>query len=257
MGKFNSSKTRVVPVFNRLYEMGINSNGILDYFFKIGSRLEFASIPINLGDISSNHQRWWGSNERRFKPPKSLLEWLIYNITEDQVLKAGDREDVKSKRLALAKGDPTTINEALEGVQRGKLHRKWYALEGFSAPDVFLVTEHVILVIEGKRTEKNCTTNTKWMSNRSQLLRHMDAATEIAGNRQVYGLLIVEGTEQNPNIPPQHWLEQTDYQVSSEMLQNSLPHRTAKQRQIIANNVLGVVTWQRICTDWGIQWPPG
>ena len=53
-------------------------------------------------------------------------------------------------------------------------------LEGRSQPDACFETDAMLVVIEGKRTERKATAVTTWMRSRSQMLRHMDAALEIS-----------------------------------------------------------------------------
>ena len=256
MGKYNSSTTRVVPVFDQLMDRDSTGRSWLSYLLQSGSRATSAALPAEPGLLAPDHPRWWGRNERRLAPPKSLLRWLVGNVTEEQVLAARDNDTVRARRLRMARRDPATVAEALAGIDTGVWKRQWYTLEGESAPDAFLETDRVVLVVEGKRTEWSCTTKTKWMTMRSQLLRHMDAAQEIAGDRRVLGLLIVEGPESNPLRLGEFWRGQVDAQVGTDLLERSLPHRSVRERQTIAQGVLGATTWQRVCADQGIAWPP-
>lgn len=148
------------------------------------------------------------------------------------------------------------VRAALDGIESGVWSRKWYVLEGQSAPDAFLETEHALLVIEGKRTEYACTTRTKWMARRSQLLRHMDAALEIADDRAVLGLLIVEGRAARPLELDDWWKGQVGAQVRQDVVDRSLPHRSDDQKRLLTSGVLGAITWQRVCADMAIPWPP-
>lgn len=256
MGPNNSSITRVVPIFDHLFGGDPTGRSWMDYLLRIGSRAKPVGLPVDAGVLPPDHPRWWGKHERRFAPPVTLLRWLVENITEAQVFAGADREPVHSRRLALARRDPATVAAALGGIESGSWNRKWYVLEGPSAPDATLETDRILLVIEGKRTEKSCTTKTKWMPRRSQLLRHMDAALEVAATRRVFGLLIVEGTGTDPLEVDSFWRDQADAQVAADLLECSLPHRSRQERSTIAGGVLGVVTWQRVCSDRGIPWPP-
>jgi hypothetical protein len=256
MGRFNSSTTRVVPVFDQLFDRDPTGKDWLPYLLRAGSRAEEAGTFSPPGLLIQGHRRSWGKNERRLAPPRSLLEWLVDNITEEQVEKSGDKEPARSRRLALARRQTTAIAAAMNGLESGNWRRQWYTLEGESAPDAFLETNNIVLVVEGKRTESYCTTKTKWMPRRSQLLRHMDAATEIAGERQVYGLLLVEGAEPNPLNLSEYWRREAGAQVGRDLLEQSLPHRSPGARKTLAENVLGALTWQRVCSDLKISWPP-
>jgi hypothetical protein len=256
MGRFNSSATRVVPVFDRLYDRDPTGGEWLPYLIGAASRATDVSIPAHLGELFPQHPRWWGANERRLQPPPDLLKWLVRNVSIAQVEASGDKDPVRAKRLALARGDADAIAAAIKGIDCGSWSRQWYVLEGPSAPDAFFETESILLVVEGKRTEYACTTKTKWMPRRSQLLRHMDAALEIAEGRDVYGLLIVEGHDSRPLELDNWWVDQVNAQVSQELVDRSLPHRSAEQKRRVVNGVLGGITWQRVCSDLGIPWPP-
>lgn len=215
-----------------------------------------SNLPANIGVLPAGHPRWWGSNERALRPPESLLKWLVQNITADRVKSSGDTGEVLRKRALLSQRDPTTMAEAYSLIERGSSGRHWFKLEGESYPDACFETPAMLLVVEGKRTEAKCTTETKWMGQRSQLVRHMDAALELAAGRRVFGLLIVEPTEESSELrPTKFWLEQMEQQRSDEMLANSLPHRTPAERKSLKDGILGVTTWQRACREVGVPWP--
>lgn len=129
--------------------------------------------------------------------------------------------------------------------------RTWCVLEGPSQPDAYLETPELLVVIEGKRTEHGPTTHTSWMPVRHQMLRHIDCAWEIRGDRPVFGFFIVEGDDQGA-IPPE-WVEFARATVEPDAVAKSLPHRTADERSAIAEAFLGVTTWQIVCETFGID----
>lgn len=224
---------------------------------RLGSSAEASNLPVDLGSLPRGHPQWWGSNERPLRAPESLLKWLVQNISPESVSRSGDTGEVLRKRQLLSRRDPITVAEAYSLIERGRTGQHWFKLEGESYPDACFQTPKIMLVVEGKRTERECTTKTKWMGRRSQLVRHMDAALEIAGTRRVFGLLIVEPTETSDQRPTKFWLDQMEQQRSDEMLASSLPHRTAAERTLLKNGILGVTTWQRACRQLGVPWPLG
>jgi hypothetical protein len=147
--------------------------------------------------------------------------------------------------------DPMTLEEALGGLRMSRSGRAWYVLEGPSQPDVYLATGEVIVIIEAKRTETGPTTSTKWMRVRHQMLRHLDAAWDIRGERRVYGLFVVEA-EGETDVAPEAWRQAVDETVSPAILERSLPHRSEEVRSAIAGAVLGLVTWQTLCSRLGV-----
>lgn len=85
----------------------------------------------------------------------------------------------------------------------------------------------------------------------------MDAAWDVRDGKQVLGLMIVEGPGgADATVPSAHWLKQGDNQVLAETLNASLPHRSSSERDQIAGGFLGVTTWQRVCAEFGLTWPP-
>jgi hypothetical protein len=173
-----------------------------------------------------------------------LLQWLIQNVTKPESEATWGSPDTRLKREDLVKKDPARIAEALKLVATASDERAWYVLEGQTCPDVFLSTQDAIVVIEGKRTELGPTTSTAWMSVRHQILRHLDAAFEVANNRRLIGFFIVEA--KNGAIPI-HWREAATNTISPDALARSLPHRSDGQRRSIVDAFLGVTTWQAVC----------
>ena len=198
----------------------------------------------------------WGEEERPLSPPLGLLEWLIENVTIEAVAKSATSEESRRRRLALARRDPDVVHEALTRLRAGEKGKRWFVLEGESYPDAYIETDSIVLVVEGKRTERSTTSKTTFMEKRSQLIRHTDAAWEVAGGRRVLGLLLVEGERPDPMQVPGRWSLASDEQLRPDLLVPSLPHRTTEERDIIAGGILGAATWQRVCQEFSIEWPP-
>jgi hypothetical protein len=45
-------------------------------------------------------------------------------------------------------------------------------------------------------------------------------------------------------------------QLHETTVADSLPHRDPSQRNLIADGFLGVTTWQRVCAEFELGWPP-
>lgn len=256
MGEYNSSRTRVVPVFERLYQQDSTGAAWLSHLLSLGSNAKESELQ-NLGSLVAGHEGWWGVNERRLSAPPKLLEWLVHNVEKPSSPSLWGSRETRAKRERLAARDFDTIKEALELLKAGG-KSDWHVLEGESSPDAYLETEHAVIVIEGKRTEAKATMHTTWMPLRSQMLRHMDAAWEKRKGRRVYGLMIVEGDGGADAIDlNDHWREESSKQRADETLEKSLPHRSAEERREIASGFLGATTWQRVCAEFDLPWPPG
>jgi hypothetical protein len=180
------------------------------------------------------------------------LQWLVQNLAPPRSHGAWGGEYAKPKRLALTQRDPNVIAEAMRllGSDAIESERAWYVLEGPSCPDVFLETDDLIVVIEGKRTEAGPTTGTSWMPVRHQMLRHIDAAWDIGGKRQCGGFFIVEGNPEGE--VPDHWLNAARQTLQPDVLSQSLPHRSPEVRIKMADAFLGVTTWQTVCRNLAI-----
>jgi len=218
---------------------------------RLGSRSDHTEIPAD-AKLISNHPSWWGKHERRLDAHPELLRWLIKNL-EGGTGGLRTSATTREHRDKLIARDPTTINLALQLLKDSVVRPKWYVLEGPSQPDAYLEAAHFILVIEGKRTERGQTTTTSWMSNRNQMLRHMDAAAWNASpGKRVYGLMIVEGMEGGDDA----WNAEGDAIMSDVVMNSSLPHLRPDERQALASGFLGFTTWQRVCRTFELPWPP-
>jgi hypothetical protein len=256
MGANNSSTSRVVPVFDRLIRLDSAGRSWLNRLLRLGHRSAEIALPNDVGALDPARGPTWGEKEKPLQPPVGLLEWLVRNVPDELIERSTGSTETKQKRRALADGDPATIEEAFRRLRAGERGRRWFVLEGASYPDAFLETERIVLVVEGKRTERSTTTKTTWMPKRSQMLRHMDAALEIAKGRPVFGLFLLEGERSDPLVVPDAWRRACDETCDRLTLEESLPHRSEAERAKIAGGVLGAATWQRVCADFGLPWPP-
>jgi hypothetical protein len=193
MGKYDSSRTRVAPVFDQFLLQDPTGATWLPRLLTLPHLS--GRPPYPLRSIAQPLTAWgWGAAEYRLSPPRTLLQWMVRNTAHLQPTTLGSSPVTIAKRQALLQGDQNTVAEALASLARPAYSAKaWYVLEGLSQPDVYLETPEVIVVIEGKRTEAGPTTHTRWMPHRHQMLRHLDCAWEVRGQRAVLGFFIVEG----------------------------------------------------------------
>jgi hypothetical protein len=258
----DSSKTRVTPIFDCLYGVDPSGSGWLLRLLRLGSRSENFPEPFAGPSLVARHGQRWGPNEVSLPAPVALLQHLVRTVDPSLVEKSKDQGELLEKRRALGRRDPATVANALSRLEELRLTGKrpgkeWYVLEGPSRPDALLESEDFVLCIEGKRTENCCTTTTKFMSCRSQLVRHMDAAMEEYPEKRIFGLLIVEGSGgSGAKEPSDHWRAECRAQYAEEMLRESLPHRPADERQAIADRILGLTTWQAVSAEFRIPLPP-
>jgi hypothetical protein len=244
----DSSRTRVGPVFDELLKQG-DSQQWIARLLDLGALRTGARGPWYAKNLALL-EKHWAPDERCLHPPVALLSWLIRNLNPPAGSVDGV-DAVSEKRKKLVARDPETVNEALRLLRTAGMAKSWHVLEGPTCPDVLLLTQGAIIVIEGKRTEGSATVDTKFMSGRYQILRHLDAAWEIKGDREVFGLLIVEAEDDEGGVPSL-WEDTRRDLTSTDVLRSSLPHRSREEQGQIAEAFVGVTTWQAVCREFRI-----
>jgi hypothetical protein len=251
MGKYDSSRTRVTPVFTRLLCSDPTGKSWIPTL--LGLPESGRRTPVSSPAASLDEARWWPS-EKPLAPPLSLLRWLVQNVKAPKQESGWGTGETADRRKALVRQEPEVIKEALSRLSRPRdevAEKDWAVLEGPSQPDVFLATKDTVIVIEGKRTESGPTIGTTWFPERHQMLRHLDAAWEIRNGRRLYGFFIVETAPDTVKVP-QDWIRFAAETNSTAALAASLPHRNAEERQRIGESFLGVTTWQAVCSAFQI-----
>jgi hypothetical protein len=252
VGIYDSSRTRVAPVFGRLQCLDPSGRLWLQGLLELANTRKLPRPEA--GSARLRVAKWW-PREARLAAPPGLLRWLLENAEEPRNAAAwGRRPEVMANRRRVVDRDADTLAGALQSLQeRRPSPRAWYVLEGPSQPDVYLDSSETIIVVEGKRTETGPATSTAWMKVRHQMLRHLDAAWELRQGRRIYGLYIVEAEPGTTGVEaPSAWQEAVELTVSEEVLKASLPHRSPDERSQIASALLGVTTWQAVCDDFQI-----
>jgi hypothetical protein len=256
MGLLNSSQWRVEPVFDAL--IGVDKTGaqwlptLLGLPTRAG-RERLLLTPERLGPLE---EAAWTSSmpgtsvfhpaEKALPAPTDLLRWLVENVDESKTQRGNSQSKTAAKRRLLGQRDSETRAEALELLRQGRLGKEWQVLEGPSFPDVYLRTKTVVVVIEGKLTERAPTTQTKWLDDRHQMLRHIDSAWDTRDRRSVYGFFIIDDEE------TEGWKNAASQTISPETLKKSLPHRSDSERAQIADAFLGITTWRKVRDATGL-----
>ncbi len=252
MGIYDSSRTRVAPVFGRLQCLDPSGRLWLQGLLELANTRK---LPRPQAGTSRLRVAKWWPREAKLAAPPGLLRWLLENAEEPRSAAAwGRRPEVAANRRRVVDRDATTLAGALKSLEeRRPSSRAWYVLEGPSQPDVFLDTAESLVVIEGKRSEPDLATSTAWMPVRHQMLRHLDAAWEHRQGRPIYGLFIVEREEGAASVGPSSaWHQAVEETISDDVLKGSLPHRSPDERSQIASALLGVTTWQAVCDEFQI-----
>lgn len=258
MGEFNSSLTRVRPVVNGLLEKDASGRSWLTRLLEMA--IATRPVAINIADPGSLlesetpdlSEREGKVFERIVPPPTAFLHWLIENPEHmdlwDPRAFGATSEDARNWRRKLFSASPGERNEAqLEArrclgssTNKGSA-RKWWAFEGFSHVDSCLITERLVLFVEGKRTE-SVSPATRWFKQRSQLWRNVEAAREFAAGKEFAVIVAVEDVEHGREA----------LRVADSTLAGSFPHLSADERQPLSKHLLGYVTWSGIVRELGL-----
>jgi len=253
MGKKDSSKTRVRPIFNELLDRWTSEVGWLDALYDMAHATRPAASPLSArGRLVASetpgerHLRMGNVFERTVAPPAAFLKWLLEHPEQMQI---PDREtfgasspDAQAWRRKLFSGDSLLRADAIRvgtaalsarGAE-GSRHQ-WWAFEGFTHIDCCLVTDSSVLFMEGKRTE-TVSPSTRWFLRRSQIWRNVEAAQQFARGKQSGVILAVEDAEAGRAA-----LAEADA-----ALQGSYPHLNEPARAALAGHLLGFVTWPEI-----------
>jgi len=267
MGEFNSSVTRVWPVFDWLLRSDPTGSAWLTTLLRLGSRVQEAE-PHILSDpgplcarlvrrrplpgllrsaLGAERATRVGSiriaYEKEIPPPAAFLRWLLEHPEQLSWPRTASGDEciysagTQKKRKCLLAGDPSARQEALEKLDRfgaSGSRQKWWAFEGFTSVDCILETKSLLLLIEGKRTD-SISKSTDWFPSRNQVIRNIEVAQELADGRNFAVLLCAE-TE--TDLPAEAW-------------KNSLPHLSPAAIKELKRRYLGYVTWptiaQRLC----------
>ena len=251
MGKQDSTKTRVVPIFDQLYMNDRSGQSWIRKLISLPVGGNSVLIPVDC-DLTIQEAKW-GDEEKEFDPPVGLLSWLIRHPRLPLSGTLSSDPNKARKRSEWIAGSETRLHEGLALLRSNPKREDWHLFEGQTQPDVFLQTPDIVVVIEGKRTEPRPTINTKWMAGRHQMLRHIDCVWEIAGNRKIIGFFIVEGGG-NDCLVPKAWIEYARQTVAPDAVASSLPHRGPEEQKGIASCFAGVTTWQRLCKEFNQNW---
>jgi len=256
MRRFNSSITRVQPIFKALYEMDPSGESWVTSLLAIATRgnsLHTAVTENSLGHLLKPPQF-----EFPVDPPRTYLKWLIdhpENLSSPPVtaLKTWSATTQRMRSRFLL-GDKEVQAVAISNIESCNSLPKtaWWRFEGVTNVDCALITESTAIFIEGKRTERGPSKEVLWYKQRNQVHRNLDCASAYAqkeGLRHYFVIAIIDRDlmKQNP-IRQKEW----NTLMSREVVYESLPHLNDRERIEITRHYAGVTTWEDIVERFGL-----
>jgi hypothetical protein len=248
MGRYNSSLTRVQPVFSALLSVDSTGAAWLSRLWQMATARRLSSAA-----PSCSHLLTGGTFERAVPPSAAFLRWAIQNPERLTPLRAPEYgatgAEAQVKRAALFGTDAAERHRAqtdglgaLERLGAIGSARQWWAFEGFTHVDATLETRDCLLFIEGKRTE-TVSASTRWFRQRNQLWRNVEVAGEIAAGRQFGVLLAVEDNASGD----------TALAVAERVRDASYPHLSDERRRELDAHLLGYVVWSDLVDTFGLS----
>lgn len=258
-GQFNSSITRVRPVFQELIHREDTSwFGDLVNLFPNQMIFQINTKPVSICQSSLQRRSYHDKILKQYKietiqlencfefslpPSNAFLKWLIENPDQLQWPNGQSYgEPTQLKRRALLDGDKNIQSEALQALAESgaeKSSKKWWAFEGFTEVDCLIETDTLILAIEGKRTEKGPSAGVNWYPARNQIVRNLESVKRYAGDKP-FAVILID--------------EKNSFELTQEIINDSLPHLSAKQRTELVSHYLGSTTWKNVCEATGIDY---
>ena len=241
MGKYNSSETRVKPLGIAILKNHSSVDRILSIIMpnKLNSFGEFSNKDV----FFTGHNK-----EKSLHPTQEHLSAIIEKIKTDESF----REYIKKKDKSSStnkKFRDSLFALDIETLEKAKCHFKpWNTFESPSHPDLFVENENNILLIEGKRTEKDITKKTTYLEHRSQMIRHIEnSLCYCHGKKRVIAFYIID--------------ENCGYEnhCTKSYFKESFAEETIKKDTELENKICncfyGYTTWQEIAKVLNIEYP--
>jgi hypothetical protein len=250
----DSSRTRVEPFFESLLRRDPSGRSWLPALLaatphgrdRLGELLEnpgWLIIPLAVPAASGRLALF----EYPAIPPRELLAWFIDH--PDELVWPPDAqlstESVRLRRALLLDDPPGSQARAQDRARellstRSLLSREWWRFEDVSRLDCVLITDRLVVTVEGVGTEP-LSPPTDWYPTRSRLLRNLEAAKGLSEGKQWASLLISDES-----------LEQGTRGELQRVLPEGAPHLREADREELLSAYLGNLTWRDACDAVGL-----
>ncbi len=234
MGKNNSSEFRVKPTMLMIGKDAKKLKKLLDTV-TLDGKASLQNIALKNLQKAKIHFTGGSLGEKGLRPPKHHLKAMI------------DKESVTIKRDNF---DYNTANELIEKIYNtDKLVPKNISiLEGNTYPDLFIETDNLIIIAEGKWTEKSTTTKTTFLEKRNQMTRHIQCALEYAkfNDKDVYAFYIIDDSFINLKKDIKNNYITNSIKFQEVALDDQTITLTKNEKDKILESYKGYTTWQKI-----------
>lgn len=107
--------------------------------------------------------------------------------------------------------------------------------------DCCLISENLVLFVEGKRTE-DVSRSILWFSERSQLWRNVEAARDFSSSEgKDFAVILAVETEEDGSAA---------LADAAASLSGSYPHMEEQDREQLSQRLLGFVTWRQMVDEF-------
>ena len=175
-------------------------------------------------------------------PPRELLRWFIdhpdqLRWTDSDAVSA---DAVRLRRALVLDEPPGGRFRAQERARellmtRSALSREWWRFEEPATLDCVLITGRLVVTIVRKRADGLCPT-TPWYPPRTELVRALEAARQMAAGRRWGSLLLSDRP-----------LPQGTDEAVAQSLPEAAPHLDEAERSELRQAYLGNLTWASAC----------
>lgn len=180
-------------------------------------------------------------------PSRELLRWFIDHPDRLRWTDAnGASADAVRLRRALVLDEPPGSQARAQDrarellTTRSALSREWWRFEEPTVLDCVLITGRIVLTVTGRR-EEGVRPSTPWYPQRTDVIRDLEAARQMAAGRRWASLLISD-------IP----LAEGTAEALTRSLPEGAPHLDDEQRAALGAAYLGNVTWETAADAVGL-----
>jgi hypothetical protein len=191
-----------------------------------------------------------GAFEYHAAPSRGLLGWLVDHpdeLTRPAEAATATAETRRLRRALLDDPEPirARARDRARDLLRGPptLAPAWWRLEEAHTADGVLMTDRLVIVLQGRADGAPAEPATPWLPRRSARVRDLEAARRLADGGKAYGLLVLSGAPVPDGDPTS---------VSAAVAAGA-PHLDDDERAGLADAYLGDLSWSAAAAAAGLE----